>query len=62
MGAEWARKWRRRCAATRAQEAPAQRYTAIPLEGWGPHTRPRPTMICGAGPDYPWDQAAEEWL
>ena len=46
----------------RDSETPAQRYAAIPLEGWGPHTRPRPTMIRGAGPDHPWDAAAEEWL
>ena len=53
VGEEWAREWGRWCAATRAPETPAQRYAAIPLEGWGPHTRPRPTMIRGAGPDHP---------
>ena len=53
VGVEWAREWGRWCAATRAPETPAQRYAAIPLEGWGPHTRPRPTMIRGAGPDHP---------
>ena len=58
MGGEWGR-W---CAATRAPETPAQRYAAISLEGWGRHTRPRPTMIRGAGPDNPWDAAAKEWL
>ena len=62
MGEEWAREWGRWCAATRAPETPAQRYAAIPLEGWGPHTRPRPTMIRGAGPDHPWDAATKEWL
>ena len=62
VGEEWARQWGRWCAATRAPETPAQRYAAIPLEGWGPHTRPRPTMIRGAGPDHPWDGATEEWL
>ena len=56
------REWGRRCAATRAPETHAQRYAAVPLEGWGPHTRPRPTMIRGAGCDHPWDAAAEEWL
>ena len=50
------------CAATRAPETPAQRYAAIPLEGWGPHTRPRPTMIRRAGPDHSWDAATKEWL
>ena len=59
---EWAREWGWWRAATRAPEAPAQQYAAVPLEGWGPHTRPRPTMIRGAGPDHPWDAAAEEWL
>ena len=59
---EWARKWSRWCAATRAPETPAQRYAAIPLEGWGPDTRPRPTMIRGAGPDHPWDAATGKWL
>ena len=62
VGEEWAREWGRWCAATRALETPAQRYAAIPLEGWGPHTRPRPNMIRGAGPDHPWDAAAKEWL
>ena len=62
MGKEWAREWGRWCAATRALEAPAQRYAAVPLEGRGRHTQPRPTMIRGAGPDHPWDVAAEEWL
>ena len=46
----------------RAPETPAQRYAAIPLEGWGPHTRPRPTMIRGAGPEHPWDVVTKEWL
>ena len=62
VGEEWARESGRWRAATRAPEAPAQRYAAVPLEGWGPHSRPRPSMIRGAGPDYPWDAAAEEWL
>ena len=62
VGEEWAREWVRWCAATRAPETPAQRYAAVPLEGWGPHTRPRPTMIRGVGPDQPLDAAAEEWL
>ena len=62
VGEEWAREWSRWCAATRAPETPAQRYAAIPLEGWGPDTRPRPTVIRGAGPDHPWDAATGEWL
>ena len=62
VGEEWAREWGRWCAATRAPETTAQRYTANPLEGWGPHTRLRPTMIRGAGPDHPWDAGAKEWL
>ena len=61
-GEEWAREWGRWCAATRAPETPAQRYAAIPLEGWGPDTRPRPTVSRGAGPDHPWDAATGEWL
>ena len=52
VGEEWAREWGRWCAATRAPETPAQRYAAIPLRGWGPDTRPRPTMVRGAGPDH----------
>ena len=59
---EWARDWSRWCAATRAPETSAQRYAAIPLEGWGPDTRPRPTVIRGAGPDHQWDTATGEWL
>ena len=62
MGEEWARKWGRWCAATRAPETPAQRRAAIPHEGWGRHTQPLPTMIRGAGPDHRWDMAANEWL
>ena len=62
VGEEWAREWSRWSAATRAPETPAQRYTAIPLEGWGPDTRLRPTVIRGAGPDHPWDAATGEWL
>ena len=62
VGEEWAREWGRWCAATRAPETPAQRYAAIPLKGWGPDTRPRPTVIRGAGPDHPWDAATGEWL
>ena len=60
VGGEWARQLGRWCVATRAPETPAQRYGAVPLEGWGPHTRPRPGMIREAGPDHPWDAAAEE--
>ena len=62
MGEEWVREWSRCCAATRTPETPVQRYAAIPLEGWGPDTRPRPTVIRGAGPDHPWDAATKEWL
>ena len=62
VGEEWARERGRWCAATRAPETPAQQYAAIPLEGWGPHTRQRPTMMRGAGPDHLWDAATKEWL
>ena len=54
VGEEWARKWGQWCAATHAP--------GTPFEGLGPHTRPRPTMIRGAGPDHPWDAAAGGWL
>ena len=62
VGEEWVCEWGRWCAAVRALETPAQRYAAIPLEGWGPHKRPGPTMIRGAGPDHPWDASAKECL
>ena len=62
VGEEWAREWGRWCATTRVPQTPAQRYAAIPLEGWGPDTRPRPTVIRGAGGDHPWDAATGEWL
>ena len=62
VGEECTCEWRWWCTATRAPETPAQRHAAIPVEGCGPHTRPRPTMIRGAGPDHPWDAAAKEWL
>ena len=62
VGEEWAREWGQWCAATRAPETPTQRYAAILLQGWGPDTRPRPTVIRGAGPDHPWDAATGEWL
>ena len=52
-GEEWARESGRRRATTRAPGTSAQQYAAVPLEGWGPHTRPRPTIICGAGPYEP---------
>ena len=52
VGEDWVREWGRWCAATRGSETPAQRYAAIPLEGWGPNTQPRSTMIRGAGPDH----------
>ena len=55
MGEEWVRELGQWCTATCAPETPAQRYAAIPLERWGPHTRPRRTMIRGAGPDHLWD-------
>ena len=61
-GEKWTRESGRCCNATRAPRVPAQRYAAVQLEGWGPHTRPQPTMIRGAGPHHPWDAAAEEWL
>ena len=57
MDEEWAREWSRWCAATGAPETPAQRYAAIPLGGWGPDTRRRPTVVRGAGPDHPWAAA-----
>ena len=62
VGEEWAREWGRWCAAMRAPETPAQRYAAIPLKGREPDTRPRPTVIRGAGPDHPWDAVTGEWL
>ena len=62
VGEQPTREWGWWCVATRAPETPAQRYAAVPLEGWGPHARPRPTMIRGAGPDHSWDAAAKEWL
>ena len=62
VGEEWTREWSRWCAATRAPETPAQHYAANPLQGWGPDTRPRPTVIRGAGPDHRWDAATGEWL
>ena len=60
VGAEWARKWSQWCTTTCAPKTPVSQYAAVLLEGWGPHTRPRPTMIRGAGPDHLWDAAAAE--
>ena len=45
VGAEWTRECSRWCATTCAPGTPAPRYAAVPLECWGPHNRPRPTMI-----------------
>ena len=42
VGEEWAREWGWWCAAGCAPETPAQRYAAIPPQGWGPHNEPRP--------------------
>ena len=60
--AEWAREWSRWCAPTRAPGTPTPQYAAIPLKGWGLHTRPRPTVIRGEGPERLWDAATTEWL
>ena len=49
-------------AAGEAKHSAETTINLSPLEGRGPHTRPRPTMIRGAGPDHLWDAAAEEWL
>ena len=62
VGEEWACESGWWCAATRDPETPAQRYAAIPLEEWGPHTQLRPTIIRGAGPDHSWHAAMREWL
>ena len=62
VGAEWAHVWDRCCATTRARGTPTLQHAAIPLEGWGPHTRPRPTVTRGAGPERPSDAATTEWL
>ena len=62
LGAEWAPKWSRWCATTRAPGALAQQYAAVLVEGWGPHSWPRPTRIRRAGPVHPWDAAAGGWL
>ena len=48
VGAEWARKLSRWCATMRAPGTFTPQYAAVPLEGWGPQTRPRPTLIRGA--------------
>ena len=40
----------------------AAQYAAVPLEGRGPHTQPRPTVIHGAGPKHLWDGETKEWL
>ena len=37
-------------------------YAAVPLEGWGPHSQPRPTVIHWAGPQRPRDVETTEWL
>ena len=62
VGAEWAHKWSRWCATTRTRGTPATQYAPVPLEGWGPHTRPRPTVIRGAGPERPLDAETTEKL
>ena len=41
---------------------PGKQYAAFRLEGWGPHTQPRPTVICGAGPERPRDAETIECL
>ena len=62
VGAVWAREWTWWCATTRVPGTPAPQYAAVLLEGRGPHTRPHPTMIRGAGPERPWEVVATEWL
>ena len=52
VGAEWAHEWSRWSTTTRS---PATQYTAVPLEGRGPHTRARPTVLHGAVSWRLWD-------
>ena len=56
---ESAREWSRWFAATRAR-GPLRNDTPPSFSGSGPHTRPRPTMMRGAGPGHPWDAATKE--
>ena len=62
VGAEWANEWSQWCAITRAPGTPATQYAALALEGWGPHTQPRPTVICRTGPERLWAAETTEWL
>ena len=62
VGSEWAHEWSWWCATKRTPGTPATQYAAVPLEGWGPHTQPRPRVIRGAGPERPWDAKTTEWL
>ena len=58
VSADRAREWGLWCTATSPPGTPAPQYGAVALEGWKPHTQPRPTMIRGAGSDHLWDAAA----
>ena len=62
LGAEWAHEWNRWCRTTQKPETPAMQYAAVPLEGWGPHTRRGLMVILGVGPERPWDAETAEWL
>ena len=62
MGAEVAHEWSRWCATTGTSGTPATKCPAVLLKGWGPHTRPRPTVTRGAGPERLWDEETTEWL
>ena len=41
---------------------PCATIRSHPARGMRPDTRPRPTVIRGAGRDHPWDAATGEWL
>ena len=62
VDAEWVLEWSPWCATTHTLGTPALQYAAVLLKGWGPHTQPRPTVICGAGPARPCDAATTELL
>ena len=50
VGGEWAHKWGQWCVAKRPRKTATKQNAAMPLDGCGLHSRPRPTAICRAGP------------
>ena len=60
--AQWAQEWSQWCTTTRLPGTLASQYAAVLLEGWRPHSLPRPTVIRGPDPEGPRNADTTQWL